>query len=75
MSDHHNLPLLGHDLPIYKVVDPDDVPWNKAKVFKEGEYWTWQHVCPRQSIPANGYPHMTHESAMAFAWQHVRNCL
>ena len=75
MSDEHS--GLSHDLPDYEVLDLYGVPWKKVQVFKRNDYWTWGHTCPWRpaDTPASGYPHLTHKIAMAFAWQHVRNCL
>jgi hypothetical protein len=71
VSDIHQLPLLGHDLP--EVVFPDTP---KARVFKEGPYWTWEHRCLGRPVrtPLNGYPHDAHAVAFLAAWWHMQRC-
>jgi hypothetical protein len=69
VSDLHQLPLLGHELPAFGLP-----PKRKARVFKDGKHWTWEHFCfYHQGI--GGYRHDSHAGAIEGALTHVRRCL
>lgn len=59
---------LSHDLPDYV---PTKHP---VRVFKEGQWWTWQHRCLHRWCPTNGYPHASREEALEWALKHWRKC-
>lgn len=73
-------PTIRHiprDLPEPTPNDPLPQTWERVRVFKEGDHWTWEHLCPwfPASDPAHGYPHLTHKIALFYAWDHARRCL
>lgn len=81
MADLHHMPLLGHDLPAYEpeVFEVSREQWlamnKRARVYKAGPHWTWDHWCAWKNHTTNGYPHDTQDSAFFFAWDHVVGCV
>lgn len=69
VSDIHQLPLLGHDLP-------EVVPRHPAlaRVFKAGDHWTWTHKCSQSPKRAHGYAHASHPLAFVMAEEHMERC-
>lgn len=49
----------------------------KAKVYKEGRWWVWEHPCPYRphSAPFQGYLHKSWQTAFTAALRHARRCL
>jgi hypothetical protein len=45
----------------------------RARVYKNGLYWTWYHPCSLHALKA-GAVHGVHETALHFALKHVRDC-
>jgi hypothetical protein len=72
MSEAHS--GIPHDLPEYEPNDPPRDTWRRARVFKDGNCWTWEHQCSWKSCPTNGYPYSRQEDAMDYALMHARRC-
>ncbi|KUJ70783.1 hypothetical protein ACZ90_00235 [Streptomyces albus subsp. albus] len=65
MSDIHQLPLMGHDLPA-----------PRARVYRQGGLWWWEHACPTRGIAvAFGDPRPAWSDAYGDAIEHLRGCL
>lgn len=69
MSDLHQLPLTGHDLPV--------IPRAKLRVYKDGPYWYWEHACSYRppSTPSTSYPFSQHSRAVHWGLRHMEGCL
>lgn len=49
---------------------------NRAKVFKQGSHWVYEHVCwGRGGVPVNSYPMNTQQVAFIAARNHVKWCI
>ncbi len=79
MSDIHARPLMGRDLPEYEIPGISREQWlamqKRARVYKSGPHWTWDHRCAWKNHTTNGYPHRTQVMAFAFAMDHMRRCV
>lgn len=51
-----------------------DLPMTRAKVYKQGQWWTWHHFCAWKQHETNGYPHDTMPNALVHALKHMENC-
>lgn len=67
MSDEHRGP--SHDLPEY-------VPnvRTRARVYRTGAWWTWEHHCAWKNHLTNGYPEDSQPVAFARALKHMEGC-
>lgn len=72
MTEH-----LSHDLPDYVPNVPARRAPERAKVYKNGLYWTWRHTCVRRPPGAvsMGHPFGAHATALRFALDHMKRCL
>lgn len=55
---------------------PHDLPARKAKVYKEGLWWRWEHACSDRppSTPVISYPQADQGMAMRGALRHLAWC-
>jgi transposase len=69
-DDHRGLP---HDLPEYT---PNWPPRPKARVYKDGMWWRWEHACRyRGGVPNVSYPEPSQPIAFARALKHLERCV
>lgn len=65
------------DLP--EVIEISRDTWlaaqKKARVYKEGPTWTWDHWCAWKNHDTYGYPHETQALAFVFAMDHMKRCV
>jgi hypothetical protein len=55
---------------------PHDLPLAKAKIYKQGGWWFWEHPCTYRpaSTPYNSYPYLSHGQALKYALLHMERC-
>lgn len=71
MSEGHS--GLSHDLPEYV---PNWPPPPKARVYKDGPWWRWEHACRyRGGVLNHSYPQDSQPAALAGALKHLERCL
>jgi hypothetical protein len=52
-----------------------DEPVAKARVYKDGDTWTWTHLCPWEAGAVQGLSHLSQQAAFMYALAHVKRCL
>jgi len=69
---HSGLP---HDMPEYEVYVPGTVKVIKARVYKDGRWWRWEHACGyRGRALLYSYPQDSQSVALAGALKHMTGC-
>jgi len=68
MTEH-----LSHDLPDYVPNVPALREAERAKVYKNGPWWTYRHSCLRREH--QGAVFAFHSTALRFALSHMKRCL
>lgn len=52
-----------------------DQPVAKARVYKDGESWTWTHLCPWEAGAVYGLSYFSQKIAFMYALAHAKRCL